>query len=60
MNALKDDLLSGVKEISDFVGEDQQVTGRLIRQGLLPAFKRGRKIFARRSEINAAFRSDAA
>ena len=60
MQNLKDDLLSGVKEIAEFVGEDEQVTGLLIRQGLLPAFKRGRKIFARRSEINSAFRSSAA
>jgi hypothetical protein len=56
---LKDDLLSGVKDIAGYVGEDEQVTGRLIRQGLLPAFKRGRKIYARKSEIDAAFRSAA-
>lgn len=59
MQNLKDDLLSGVKEIAAFIGEDEQVTGRLIRQGLLPAFRRSRKIFARRSEIDAAFRSAA-
>lgn len=59
MGKLKEDLLSGVKDIAGYIGEDEQVTGRLIRQGLLPAFRRGRKIFARRSEIDAAFRSAA-
>lgn len=56
-SSLKDDLLSGVERIAEYIGEDKQVTGRLIRGGLLPAFKRGRKIYARRSEIDAAFSS---
>ncbi|WP_137871469.1 helix-turn-helix domain-containing protein [Sphingopyxis sp. 2PD] len=59
MQSLREDLLSGVKEIAAFIGEDEQVTGRLIRQGLLPAFRRSRKIYARKSEIDAAFRSAA-
>lgn len=60
MNALREDLLSGVKDIASYIGEDEQVTGRMIRKRLLPAFQRGRKWYARRSEIDAAFRSDAA
>jgi hypothetical protein len=59
MDNLKDDLLSGVAEIAAYVGENEQVTGRLIRNGHLPSFKRGAKIYARKSEIDAAFRSAA-
>lgn len=58
-NPLKTDLLSGVKDIAGYIGEQETVTGRLIRDGLLPAFRRGRKIYARKSEIDAAFRSTA-
>jgi hypothetical protein len=59
MHSLKDDLLSGVAEIAAYIGEDQQVTGRLVRNGHVPSFKRGAKIYARKSEIDAAFRSAA-
>jgi hypothetical protein len=56
--SLKDDLLSGVKAIAAFIGEEEQTVGRLIRNGHLPAFRRGKMIFARKSEIEASFRSE--
>ncbi|MBN8844303.1 MAG: helix-turn-helix domain-containing protein [Sphingomonadales bacterium] len=59
MNALKEDLLSGVQSIADYIGEDKQVAQRLITKGEIPAFKKGRKVFARKSEIDAAFRNAA-
>lgn len=59
MNALKEDLLSGVQSIADYIGEDKQVAQRLIAKGAIPAFKKGRKVFSRKSEIDAAFRSAA-
>ena len=59
MNALKEDLLSGVQSIADYIGEDKQVAQRLIAKGDIPAFKKGRKVFARKSEIDAAFRNAA-
>jgi hypothetical protein len=59
MSALREDLLSGVQSIADYIGEDKQVAQRLIAKGDIPAFKKGRKVFARKSEIDAAFRNAA-
>lgn len=57
--ALKDDLLSGMKAIADHIGESEAATYFMVRKGQIPAFQRGRKWFARRSELDAAFRSAA-
>lgn len=57
--ALKDDLLSGMKAIADHIGETETATYFMVRKGDIPAFQRGRKWYARRSEIDAAFRSAA-
>lgn len=59
MDNLKDDLLSGIKQIADHIGETQQAAYFMVRKGDIPAFQRGRKWYARRSEIDAAFRSAA-
>lgn len=59
MDALRDDLLAGVKSIAEYIGQDKQATQRLIAKGEIPAFKKGGKIFARKSQIEAAFRSAA-
>lgn len=56
---LKDDLLSGAKAIADYIGESPMTTYRLVAKGDIPAIRKGRKIFARKSEIDAAFRSAA-
>lgn len=58
--ALKDDLLSGMKAIAEHIGETQTATYFMARKGDIPAFQRGRKWYARISEIDAAFRSAAA
>ncbi len=57
--ALKDDLLSGIKQIAEYVGEAEMAAYFMVRKGDIPAFQRGRKWYARRSEIDAAFRSAA-
>lgn len=59
MPDLKEDLLSGIKDIAAHIGEPEQATYFMIRKGHIPAFQRGRKWYARRSEIDAAFRSAA-
>lgn len=59
MENLKDDLLSGMKAIAEHVGEPETVTYFMCRKGDIPAFQRGRKWYARKSEIDAAFRSAA-
>ncbi len=58
---LADDLLDGAAEIAEFVfGDREQTSVRrifyMIAHGLLPATKRGRRIFGRRSEIDRALR----
>lgn len=59
MENLKDDLLSEVKNIAAYLDKDEQVTGRLLRKGEIPGFRIGGIWHARKSELNAAFRSAA-
>jgi hypothetical protein len=59
-SALKDDLLSGMRAIAEHIGESEMATYHMVRKGDVPAFQRGRRWFARKSEIEAAFRSNAA
>lgn len=58
-SVLKDDLLSGVEAIAGHIGESKTSTYWMLRKGDVPGFQRGRKWFARKSEIDAAFRSAA-
>lgn len=56
---LKDDLMDGGKAIADFLGPSEQATYRMIAKGEIPVIRIGKKIFGRRSEISARFRSAA-
>lgn len=49
--ALADDLLSGVSEIAEFIGEDERRTYHLIHTKQLPAFKWGGKHCSTKSKI---------
>jgi hypothetical protein len=57
---LTEDLLDGVKEIAAFIGKSERATFHLIHQKQLPVFRLGKKIHARKSELERAFRADAA
>lgn len=57
---LSSELLDGVKDIAQFLGKTERATYHLIYNGHLPVIRKGRKIYARRSELEAAFRSEAA
>lgn len=57
---LNTELLDGVKNIANFIGKTERATYHLIHCGHLPVIRKGRKIYARRSEIEASFRSEAA
>lgn len=59
MELLKDDLLNGAAEIGAFIGKSERAIYHLIYGGQIPVFRKGRRIFARKSELEAAFRSDA-
>ncbi|AEG50774.1 hypothetical protein Sphch_3159 [Sphingobium chlorophenolicum L-1] len=56
---LSHDLLSGVRQIADHIGKSERATYHLIENHRIPVFRLGNKIHARRSELDAAFRSAA-
>lgn len=59
MISLKDDLLSGAKAASDYLGLPPTQIYRLVANGDLPVIRKGRSMYFRKSELDAAFRSDA-
>ncbi len=56
---LADDVLDGVKEIAAFIGKSERATFHLIHENRLPVFRLGKKIHARKTELEAAFRAAA-
>lgn len=60
MTSLTDDLLDGVPNIAAFINKTPRATYHLIHTNQVPCFKKGGKIYARKSEIEAAFRSEMA
>lgn len=57
---LSDDLLEGAAAIGRYIGKSERSTFHLIYNQQIPVIRKGRRIFARKSELEAAFRSDAA
>ena len=57
---LSHDLLSGAKAAADYTGESPRAIYHLVERGHLPVIRKGRKLYFRKSELEAAFRSDAA
>ena len=57
---LSDDLLHGVPAIARFLNATDRATYHMLHAGQLPGSKKGGRWYARKSEIDAAFRSDAA
>ena len=57
---LGNDLLTGAKEIGAWLKWPTRRVYRAVEQRLIPAFKKGDLIMARKSELDAAFRADAA
>lgn len=55
--ALADDLLAGAAEISEFLGWPRQRVQYRVRAGLIPVVRIGRRVFARKSELERFFRS---
>ncbi|NMM46452.1 helix-turn-helix domain-containing protein [Rhodospirillaceae bacterium KN72] len=48
---LSADLLKGVAEIAEFLGEDERRTSYLCRNRSIPAFQIGQRWYARRSSL---------
>jgi excisionase family DNA binding protein len=57
---LKDDLLDGAKAAAAYIGVPQRKVFHMVERGLLPCTRMGRRLYFRRSELEAAFRSEAA
>lgn len=60
MQNLTDDLLEGASSIAAFLGKTERATYHLIYTNRIPCFRKGKRLFARKSEIEAAFRAEAA
>lgn len=57
---LSDDLLPGANAAAAFIGVTPRAVYHLVEAGHLPAIKKGRKLYFRKSELERAFSSDAA
>ncbi|PKP64075.1 MAG: helix-turn-helix domain-containing protein [Alphaproteobacteria bacterium HGW-Alphaproteobacteria-7] len=57
---LADDLLNGAKAAAEYIGESPRAVYHMAEQGMLPCIRKGRKLYFRKSELDAAFRSEAA
>ena len=57
---LNADLLSGAKAAAEYIGETPRAVYHMADKGLLPVIRKGRKLYFRKSELEAAFRSEAA
>lgn len=54
---LADDLLPGAIAAATFIGVTPRAVYHLVEAGHLPAIKKGRKLYFRKSELEAAFRA---
>jgi len=57
---LSNDLLSGAKAAAIYIGESPRCIYHMVESGSLPHIRKGRKLYFRKSELEAAFRSEVA
>jgi len=53
--SLSDDLLWGIDEIADFIGQPRRQTFHLIETGQLPVGRAGKRLVGSRAKIRARF-----
>lgn len=58
--SLANDLLAGAKAAADYIGDTPRAIYHMAEKGQLPVIRKGRKLYFRKSELEAAFRSEAA
>jgi len=56
---LADDLLPGANAAAAFIGVTPRAVYHLVEAGHLPTIRKGRKLYFRKSELEAAFRAAA-
>jgi len=54
---LKSDLITGAAKAAAFIGVSQRVVYHMCEAGTLPHIKKGKRLYFRKSELEAAFRS---
>lgn len=57
---LNADLIHGARAAADYCGITRRAIYHLVEQGHLPCIRKGKVMFFRKSELDAAFRSEAA
>ncbi|OHD00879.1 MAG: helix-turn-helix domain-containing protein [Sphingopyxis sp. RIFCSPHIGHO2_01_FULL_65_24] len=57
---LKEDLLNGAKAAAAYLGVSARAVYHMSENNLIPVIRKGQKLFFRKSELDAAFRADAA
>lgn len=60
MQALSEDLLAGADAAAAYIGEKPRAIYYAVENDLIPHIRKGRKLYFRKSELDAAFRSSAA
>ncbi|MPT48739.1 MAG: DNA-binding protein [Sphingobium sp.] len=56
---LSDDLLNGAAEAAKYMGLPRASIYHMTKKGLLPVIRKSRRLFYRKSDLDAAFRSEA-
>ena len=57
---LSADLLSGAIKAADFIGVTPRTVYHMVERGDLPVIRKGKRLYFRKSELEAAFSSEAA
>ncbi len=57
---LSNDLLAGANAAAAFVGVSPRAIYHMTERGHLPVIRKGKRLYFRKSELEAAFRSEAA
>lgn len=57
---LNGDLINGAAEAAKFIGITPRTVYHMVEQGELPVIRKGKRLYFRKSELEAAFRSEAA
>lgn len=56
---LNTDLIAGAKGAGRYIGLTDKAVYHMVEKGHLPVIRKGKRLFFRKSELDAAFRSDA-
>lgn len=54
---LNEDLIKGARGVAEFLGVSRPVVYAMVEEGHLPVIRKGPRLFFRKSELEAAFKS---